>query len=150
MYRKALAVQEHLGNKRNQASAAGYLGLIYQQCQEPQKAKDMAHQALLLFEETENMSGIAWQAEILGELYCAEGLFECAEPMYRRSLAGQKNLGNDEACAFVQMGLGAMYAAWGKGYDAMLNWRQAQEMFRHLGRTEQVEDLQKMMAGSSY
>ena len=33
MYRKALSVQERLGHKRNQAGAAGYLSMIYQQRQ---------------------------------------------------------------------------------------------------------------------
>ncbi|MYB69778.1 MAG: hypothetical protein F4X75_14920 [Gemmatimonadetes bacterium] len=135
-----------MGHKRNQADAAGHLSIIYQQRQEYQSAKEMAHRALQLFEEIEHIQGIAWQAGILGDLFCAEGAFECAEPMYRRCLTCQKSLGNDEACAVVHVWLGAMYTAWGRRYDAMLNWKQAQEMFRQLGQIEQAEDIQKMMA----
>ena len=42
MYRKALSVQERLGHKRNQASAAGHLSMIYQQRQAHESAKEMA------------------------------------------------------------------------------------------------------------
>ena len=55
----------------------------------------------------------------------------------------------DEACAAAHVWLGAMYATWGKRYDAILNWKQAQEIFRQLGQIEQAENLEKMIAGSS-
>ena len=53
-----------------------------------------------------------------------------------------------EACAAAHVWLGAMYATWGKRYDAILNWKQAQEIFRQLGQIEQAENLEKMIAGS--
>ncbi len=141
-------MQERLGHKRNQAAAAGYLSVVYQKSQAHERATEMAHRSLQLFEEIEDMQGIAWQAGLLAELYCAEGSFERAEQMYRKCLIYQKSLGNDEACAAAHVWLGAMYSAWGKGYDAILNWKQAQEIFRQLGQIEQAEDLEKMIAGS--
>ena len=69
--------------------------------------------------------------------------------MYRRYLTCQKSLGNDEACAVAHVWLGIMYADWGKRYDAILNWKQAQELFRQLGQVEQAEDMENMMAGGA-
>ena len=74
--------------------------------------------------------------------------FNAAEEAYRQALQLFTEVSDLEAMAAVKVSLGRAYASHQAPFDALLQWRQALELYRELQRGDKVEFVEELLRTS--
>ena len=74
--------------------------------------------------------------------------FHAAEEAYRQALQLFEKVSDLKAVADVRVSLGGVYASNQAPYDALLQWRQALELYRELQIDDKVEFVEKLLRTS--
>ena len=75
--------------------------------------------------------------------------FNAAEEAYRQAVQLFEKVSDLEAVADVRVSLGRVYASNQAPFDALLQWRQALELYRELQQDDKVEFVEKLLRTSS-
>ncbi len=118
-YRKALAIQEELGNRAGMASSYGQLGIVAEERGSYDDALDWYRKSLAIFEELGNRAGMANSYHLLGIVAQKRGAYEDALEWYLKSLAIFEELDNRDGMASSYHQLG-MVAEDRESYDEAL------------------------------
>ncbi len=87
-------------------------------------------------------------ATVLGNAYMKAENFHAAEEAYRQALQLFEKVSDLKAIANVRVSLGGVYASNQAPYDALLQWRQALELYRQLQIDDKVEFVEKLLRTS--
>ena len=113
------------------------------------EAAALFQQARGLFGEIgDNKSG-GIQAALLGNVYMDVENFKAAEEAYRQAVQLFEKVSDLEAVADVRVSLGRVYESNQAPFDALLQWRQALELYRELQLDDKVEFVEKLLRTSS-
>ena len=148
MYRRTLAVQQKLGNRLFEARTLSGLGQVLREKGDLREAAALFQQARGLFGEIgDNKSG-GIQAALLGNVYMDVEDFDAAEEAYRLAMQLFLKVSDLEAVADVKVSLGRVYASNQAPFDALLQWRQALELYRELERDDKIEFVEELLKAS--
>ena len=74
--------------------------------------------------------------------------FNAAEEAYRQAVQAFTEVSDLEAVADVRVSLGRAYALDQAPFDALLQWRQALELYRELQLDDRIEFVEKLLRTS--
>jgi len=120
-YRKALAIDEQLGNREGMAAVYHQLGMIAEVRGALDDAFDWYRKSLAIDEQLGDRKGIAAAYHRLGGIAEERGEFDDALDWYRKSLAINEQLGNRVRIAAAYHQLGSVAQKRGAP-DAALDW----------------------------
>ena len=123
MHKKALVLDEALGNKKGMAANYGNLGLVYRTRGDLAQAEDMHKKSLALDEALGSKEGMAQGYGNLGNVYYTRGNLAQAEETHKKALALNEALGRKE-------GMAANYGNLGNVYSIRGDLDKAEEMHR--------------------
>ncbi|HEY6789289.1 MAG TPA: tetratricopeptide repeat protein [Trebonia sp.] len=131
--RKALAIDEALGNRPGKANAYHAFGMAAYHRGRLDEAEDWYRKALALFEELGDLRRTADAYHQLGMAAQDRGLLDEADDWYRKALAIDKALGNRSSTASTYHQLGITAQARGRLDEADDWYRQAIRIREELG-----------------
>ncbi|GGP01923.1 tetratricopeptide repeat protein [Nonomuraea glycinis] len=132
-YRRALTINEELGNQAGIAGSYHQLGRIAELRGEYAQAKTDYHRALTINEELGNQAGMATGYHQLGILAQLRGEYAQAETDYRRALTIKEELGNRVGMARSYHQLGMIAQLRGEYAQAETDYRRALTINEELG-----------------
>ena len=107
-YRRALAIEENLGDRPGMASTFHQLGIIAQHDGRLDEAEDWYRRALAIKEELDSRPSMAMTYHQLGTVAYLRRRLDEAEDWYRRALAIEENLGDRRGLAMTYHELGTV------------------------------------------
>ena len=148
MYHRTLATQQKLGNRLFEARTMSGLGQVLREKGNTREAAALFQQARGLFDEIGDDKSGAIQAGLLGDAYMDVENFDAAEEAYRQAMQAFTKVSDLEAVADVRVRLGRAYALNQAPFDALLQWRQALELYRELQLDDRIEFVEKLLGTS--
>ncbi len=137
MYERVVEMAPAFGGEWN-AIAYGNLGNIYLTRGDLERAEEMNHLALEIYEQLGNRKGVARTYRNLGHIYLTQGDLERAEEAQRQALDVNKQLGSREGIGNSHGNLGNIYLTRGDLENAEEMQRQSLEIYEQLGSREGV------------
>jgi tetratricopeptide (TPR) repeat protein len=122
-YRRALEIEERLGERADLASTSHQLGSVAHELGRFEEAEQWYHRALSITEELGNLPAFRTSCHQLGTLALDRHQHEAAEDWYRRSLDIAEQIGDRNAIAETSHQLGMLAHARGRFGEAE-NWYQ--------------------------
>lgn len=138
LFRRALAMNTELSDKKGQASSYGNLGLVLRYRGDLAAAESMHRRSLAIDKELGHKEGMATSYGNLGIVLAIRGDLDASEAMFRKALAIDQELGRSEGVADHYGNLGNVLKSRGDldGAQAML--RMSLAIYEDVGRKDGI------------
>jgi class 3 adenylate cyclase/Tfp pilus assembly protein PilF len=142
-YKKALAIQEEIGDKRGIASSEGNIGLIYYNQGNNPLAIEYYQKSMEIEEEIGNKQGIAISLNNIGLIYSNQNNYPRALEYYEKALATYEEIDYKRGVAGSLSNIGLIYKNQAKNALALEYYE------RSIAIQEEIGDLQGLASNLS-
>ena len=136
--KKALVMNQELGNKIGIAHKLGNIAIVYQQLSEYDNALENYHKSLLLYEELKNKHGISGTLGNIGLVYQKLSDYDKALEYYQKSLGICEESANKFGIAVNLGNIGLVYSDLSDTTNALEYYLKSLAIMEELGRKDSI------------
>jgi class 3 adenylate cyclase/tetratricopeptide (TPR) repeat protein len=133
MMEECLEITRVTGNRKQEGLVSYNLAVQYYHLNEYDKARELLRQSIRVCEELEDVAGLGYAYDLLGDIFFQEGMLAQARKVYAGNLTRQKAIGDKDGVAHTYGNLGNIATQIGEYGKAEGYYRQQQQILTGIG-----------------